>query len=157
MTILQNDKPMVDIYNESSINKDAYLYCIRLLTKRDYSHFKLSEKLKMKKFSEFEIEGVINILIEKNYLRENNYIEARVKGLINKNYSMALIQHKLKQEHITLSKTQISNFFRILDITEERQKELLTAKKLRLLNSDKFNEFQIRQKIDMYLKSKGHF
>ena len=66
----------------------AYMDAIKLLAKKDYSEYKLRKKLKEKLHDSESIDEAIQEVTEKKYLREDYYIEARIRGLMRKNYSI---------------------------------------------------------------------
>ena len=78
----------------------AYNYLIRLLSARDYSEYKLREKCRQKEFPPEDIDEAIQRVKDQNYLREDQYIEARIKGFMSKNCSPHYIQRKLKEEKL---------------------------------------------------------
>jgi len=114
-----------------SYTPDPFATSLRLLTRRDYSRYKLTQKLLEKDFSEEEIEETIERLLELNYLREDEYIRARTRAFIHKNYSPRYIQNKLKSEHLDVSEETIMSYYTELEITPDQQIEALIEKKLR--------------------------
>lgn len=144
--------------DEIKIKKiSAYDAAIKLLCRRDYSTYKLSQKLIEKNYSELEINEAVERLIEKRYLREDFYIEARIKAFIRKNYSARYIQQKLAQEHLDVPLIDINNLFDQLQITERSQIDKLVEKKLQFLDENTSAELKTRNKIQRFLVSKGHF
>jgi regulatory protein len=134
-------------------NKEAYSYIVKLLSSREYSEHKLREKLKTKKFPANEIDDAITEIKAKGYLREEVYTEGRVRGLMNKAYSVNYIRQKMAQEHLNVSEEEIQEIFNENDISEEEQIERLVRKKL----GTKTNlDFVQQGKILRYLISKGH-
>lgn len=127
--------------------KTCYQESIKLLAKRDYSVPKLTEKLKTKGFTLVEIEAVIQTLIEKRYLREDEYIRARVKAFIRKGYSKKHIELKLRQEGLNNTVEIINEQFNELGVSEKDQVERLIAKKR---ENDPL-------RLKRFLMSKGHF
>ncbi len=140
-------------------SKKAYNYLIRLLTRRDYSRYKLEQKLRERKFSNTAIQESIEEIIRLNYLREDNYIEARIKGFMHKNCSKSFIQSKLAEEFLNVELEKIEAVFNEYEITEEDQIERLIQKKLphQTPKSLSFEErMKIENKIMRYILSKGH-
>ena len=64
--------------------KRIYNYAIKLLTGRDYSEVKLKEKLRLKNFDKIVVEKVIAEIKERGFLREESYLEARIKAFMHK-------------------------------------------------------------------------
>lgn len=141
--------------NEASKTKklDAYLYAIKLLAKRDYSEFKLRKKLIEKSFSGDEIEKAMSEVIEKGYLREDYYAEARIKGFMYKGFSIEHIIQRLAKEHVDVDRETVEKIFSEYGISKESQIQQLIEKKLRTLNK---NNPKTRAKILRFLISKGY-
>lgn len=148
-----------DVYHKpkkASCPDRAYRYLIRLLAKRDYSEHKLTQKLKQKGYNKADIEVALTKVKDQNFLREDNYIESRVKGLLRKGYSPSLTLQKLRIENIDLDESTIIDMAHSNGIDLEQIKEELIAKKERSL-PDNIDEFKKRQKIAQFLASKGHY
>jgi regulatory protein len=134
-------------------SKTAYSYLIRILSSRDFSEYKLREKLRERNYEQSEIEDAISEIKAKNFLREDNYIEARIKAFMHKGYSPSYIQQKLYQEHISATIELIETIFDEYSITCESQIQRLAAKKIGPRDNLDFDD---QNKILRYLLSKGH-
>lgn len=138
--------------------KEAYNYCIFLLSKRDYSRYKIQQKLKSRKYTEENIEEVIQLLIDQNYLREEAYLRMRIKTLLYKRVSNYYIKQKLSEEKLTTTDEQIDSLRSENHISKEDSLEYLINKKLR--GKEMPNEFEAKQKLKnkvlRFLISKGH-
>ena len=135
------------------MSNKAYSYIVKLLSSRDYSEYKLREKLKEKKFPANEIDDALNEIKARGYLRENLYIEARIRSLMNKNYSPIYILLKLNQEHLDANLEQIVEIFNENRVSTQDQIELLIKKKMQR-NAE--YDYEEQNKIIRYLLSKGH-
>ncbi|EQC51687.1 hypothetical protein M901_2853, partial [Bacteriovorax sp. DB6_IX] len=71
---LKNDETL----DNEEMFKTGYLYAIKLLTKRDYSKYKLKLKILSKSVTKEIADEIIAYLVSKKFLNEDNYIEARV-------------------------------------------------------------------------------
>ena len=131
----------------------AYLYIVKLLSSRDYSEHKLREKLKEKQYPANDIDNALNEVKAKGYLKEELYVEARIKGFMHKGYSANYIRQKMGQEHLTVTNDDIKEIFEDNLISEEKQIERLARKKLR---SKTEIDFDLEGKILRFLISKGH-
>ncbi len=80
--------------------KSAFDYSVRLLSKRDYSKFKLKQKLSQRGYEELEIEDAIQSLEEKNFLREEEYMRIRVKTLPYNGHANQAISRRLEAEEL---------------------------------------------------------
>ena len=142
----------------SMISKTCYQYAINLLARRDYSAFKLRQKLKSREYSEEEIEETLTILIDKNYLREDEYLRLRIQGLLYKGYSNSYIRQKCQMENLSPSDADIDFYREELRLTSDGEIDRLIQKKLR--GSPLPQDYTERQKalnrIMNFLASKGH-
>ncbi len=139
--------------------KKAYLYAIKLLTKRDYSQPKLRQKMVEKRFDTEVIDKVIEELEAKNFIREENYVEARIKAFMHKRYSPHFIAQKLAQEDLNIDIEQIKAIFLDYQITTEQQVDELIKKKfpLAMAQSDDPELFQkFKRRTLQYIVGKGH-
>jgi len=137
-------------------NKKCYLLAIKMLAKKDYSRHKLSKKLIDRKFEKAIVNEVIDYLVEEKYLKEEYYIEARIKGFMYKNYSPDYIQQKLNQEFCYPEMEQITTIFREYNYDSEFQIKDLIRKKLNLMTVEKDNAQKSREKLIRFVLSKGH-
>jgi regulatory protein len=136
--------------------KTGYLYAIKLLTKRDYSKFKLKMKLASKSVNEDVADEIIEYLVDKKFLNEENYIEGRVKSLMLKGYSKEYIVEKLYSEQLQCSTQIIDGLFEEYKFSEEIQITHLLEKKLRGHSVKDLIDFNFRKKLLRYFVSKGH-
>lgn len=139
------------------MNKEAYNYSINLLSRRDYSRYKLSKKLKEKKFSNEEIEVVIEKLIEQNYLREDEYLRIRTRQLIEKGLSNQLILRTAQEERIEINTELIETLRAEYERSSDDIINELVQKKIRYKSFNGFEEkMKLKNKVLRYLLSKGH-
>ena len=131
----------------------AYSYLVKIISSRDYSEHKLREKLREKKFPPEDCESALSEIKARGYLREDAYTEARIKGFMNKGYSVSYVRQKLKQEHLTVTDEQIQEVFGEHRTSEEDQIERLAQKKMGTKSGLDFAE---QGKILRFLLSKGH-
>lgn len=138
-------------------NSKAYSYLIKLLSARDYSQHKLKEKLQTKvrekKFPADEAEAALKEVMEKGWVREEAYAEARVKGFMSKGYSPDYIRQKLAQEKMTVTDDSIGEIFTEHHVSVEEQIERLVRKKM---GSRTQFDYDDETRILRFLISKGH-
>jgi regulatory protein len=141
-----------------STPKQAYDYSIRLLTKRDYSIHKLTQKLILKHFEQEHINEVIDKLIEKKYIREDEYAHSRAKQLIEKGYANNYIIQKLEHEFLPVNSIDFELLREELGQSSKFQLEQLIEKKLRFksIPTDHDEKMKLKQKLTAYLGSKGY-
>jgi len=141
------------------MNTKLYQYAINLLSRQDYSEFKLRKKLQSRIESiESEIDEVLLKLKDLNYLREDNYKKNFIKKWLQKGESEHKIRFRGSQEGLNF---ESEDFRLILEETcgsSEESINQLIEKKLRLKNvPDNLQEkFKLREKILRFLLSKGH-
>lgn len=135
------------------MSKKAYQTLIRMLSIKDYSEYKLREKLRDRNFPANEIEDAINQVKEQNYLREDIYAETRAKAFMNKGYSTNYIRQKLNQEHVSVTNEFISEIYDEHKYSEEDQIRELVQKKLR---GKKIEDYNQEVKVIRFILSKGH-
>ena len=131
----------------------AYSYIVKLLSSRDYSEYKIREKLKEKMFLDNEINDALNEIKARGYMRENAYNEARIRSLMNRNHSPSYILQKLNQEHLDTNLEQILEVFTENQVSTLDQIELLIKKKM---HENRELDYEGQNKILRYLISKGH-
>jgi len=141
---------------EEDVSKKAFNYAIRLLSRRDYSKYKLLQKLKEKGFPKEIHEEIINKLIELKYLNEDEYKLARIKGFIRKGYSSDAIVFKLKQENCSASSTEILSIFQELETNDDLIATDIVQKKYRLEKDFSTNTKKLKNKVIRYALQRGH-
>lgn len=136
----------------------AYNYAIFLLSKRDYSIYKMSMKLRSRKYEKEEIQETIEKLIEQNYLREEEYRRSRIKILLLKRFSSSYIVSKLNQEHLVATHDEINTISEEQHIDKEESLQYLVESKIRGKNiPDEFNDkMKLKNRIMNFLASKGY-
>ncbi len=141
-------------------NTKTYQLAVKLLAKKSYSQFKLREKLFSHDCPEAETDAVIEYLINKRWLREDFYIEARVKGLMLKGYHPRYIQSKLAEEHVSIDQEYILTIFSDYDLSlDQLIRDLIEKKTRHLTDNDLDSEekrLKTRHKLIRYLMSKGY-
>jgi regulatory protein len=140
------------------MTKEAYNYAIFLLSRRDYSIYKMRMKLRSRKYDEDVIDEVVKKLIDQNYLRENEYKKIRIKTLLLKGFSNSYIIRKLNQEMLETDNDQINSIREDQNIDAQESIEYLVQKKLRGKSIPKTFEEKIKlqKKILTFLCSKGY-
>lgn len=133
----------------------SYKHAIKLLSKKDYSVHKMKTKLLDKSFDEFEVDETINELIEQNYLREEEYVRQRVRGLFYKNYSSSYIIQKLAQEYVYIDQDFIDKLKEEWGVDEDDLAANLIHKRTRNLSSEPEDLYKLKVKIRRKLESKG--
>ena len=136
----------------------AYTYALRLLAKRDYSRAKLQEKLLQRDFDRDEVDSALDELINRNYLREDYYAEARVKGFMHKGLSPSMIQNRLNEENCKVDLDFIEKIYGEYQLDPTDQIKQLLEKKLR---AKKFADmpkldYEAKQKVVAAVVRKGH-
>ena len=134
------------------MNQTAYQKSITLLAKKDYSHAKLTEKLLKFGFDELEVQETIQILVDKKFLNEDEYIRGKVIASLKRNYSNKYIIHKLEAESLSISTEIINQVRDEIKLSEYDQIKYLINKKMA---HKKIESQSLKMKISSYLNSKG--
>lgn len=144
--------------NKKSSYKKAFDYAIRILSLRDYSTYKMKQKLKEKGFSTEHSTEVIEKLLEYKYIRDEEYTQMRTKQLILKGYANSFILRKLQQEHLISDNELIESLRSEQGLESDSQLRSLIEKKLR--NKEIPKEFsakmKLKNKVTAFLASKGY-
>lgn len=102
----------------------AYQYSLKLLSRRDYSSFKLRKKLNEKKFEANQIEAALEALVDKKYINDQSYYERKARRLLKKNYSAESIWRECNREKAPLSLEHVKEIVGSEDGDEELKKEI---------------------------------
>lgn len=137
----------------------AYQYCIRLLSKRDYSEYKLTQKLKERDHTQEEISEVIQVLKEKNYLREAEYARLKIKSWLHRGYGKKVILLKAQNESLSISTQMIEQISLEQGISSQVQiQEIFQVKYAQKWQEELCHEERqkLKRKILSYFQRRGH-
>ena len=140
------------------MNKEAYSYSIKLLSKRDYSSFKLKQKLIARDYKESEITETINALRDKKFINDKNYALSRAKSFATKGLSNNFLIKKLEQAELYLDDEEVNTLRADYNLLEEDIiKDLINKKSKPQDEQTSYDEKQ-KQKLKLvnYLASKGY-
>ena len=135
------------------MNKELYLYSIRLLTRRDYSRHKLKEKLLIRSDDLIEIEDLLDLLEEKKYLQEKTYARQRIQYWLKAGNSINNIINKAKQEHLRISKDFIHEISEEIQVNPEQKLQEIFEKKF----AQKLQEASLEEKEKIKRRAFGYF
>jgi len=141
---------------ENELLKDCYNSALRHLARKDYSEYKLRQKLKDKGHEQEIVDDVINELLEKKYLREDLYKEARIKGLLRKGYAFNVVEYRMAQEMCLASIEEIQAVALEVGLHEERQLEDLVEKKVRIDYDFVSDKAKLKDRVLRYACQRGH-
>lgn len=134
------------------MNQDCYKKAIRLLTQRDYSRPKLRKKLVEAGFEYADANEAVEEVYKLGYLKEDWYIEARIKAFMRKGYSQSHIKQRLANEELNVTFELIDAIFNDNGHDESGQMlDLLSKKGQRYLGSWPEMTFDERQKVKVKL------
>lgn len=139
------------------MNKECYKASLRLLSKQDFSKFKLRQKLQ-KKFTYEDVEEVILELEKQRFLNENEFTKGRVRHLIKRRKSPIYILHKAKTEGLEVNMTLINELQNELGLKSDQVIEQIILKKLRMIKKPIWDQgiFKVKEKLYSYLMSQGY-
>lgn len=141
---------------ENNTTPPAVKYLVRLLSKRDYSEHKLRQKLREKEYDKEEADFAIAYVVEKNWLREENYTKARIQAFLRKGLSQQHIVQKLKLEKITITSDDIDIVAKDISLDSDTQINGLLQKKFGKFTLSELKDQKQRAKMIRFLMSKGH-
>lgn len=128
-----------------------------LLSKKEYSEFKLRQKLLSAKnidIDSAQLDQVISWLKAQGYLSDQRYKELRVRGLLRKGKSHRDIQWKCQEENITVSNEEISAVQDDLQISDKERLWPHIDKKIRTLGKE-LSDWDCFIKVKQSLIQKG--
>lgn len=111
--------------------KKHYEYCCYILSKREYSVFKIRSKLKQRGLLDAEINQIIEELQSKSFLSDERFAKAKIRSLIRRGESNKSIRFKLSHEMISVENDDIDFEREELECDEHRSLVELALKKIR--------------------------
>lgn len=140
-----------EIYNELE-DTATFKHAIKILARKDYSRSKLVQKLKDRECPKDEIDPVIDLLIEKQWFKEELYTEGRVKYFVRKGYHPKTIKTRLAEESVY---TDIEFIFAVMNeqkVTIEDQVRDLIIKRLPVGDMPE----RLPDRVMRYIVNRGH-
>lgn len=137
----------------------AYGRAIKLLSKQDYSEFKIKTKLQSLGLDTEQIDIAIDKIKQENFLNDERYQKNLVKKLIHKGYSPIFIQERLKHDGIFISEGEILSFFEEEMIKPRDQIKMLIEKKLTKTSipfKSEPDKNKMLKKLLNFILAKGH-
>lgn len=136
----------------------AYQYALYLLSGQDYSAYKIRQKMKLKGYEAEEIDQTVEKLIEKNYLREEEYKRMLAKRWISKGYSDSMIKRRGGQEDLAFETSDLAALRDESGTSTNDVISKLVAKKMRgqTVPTDRNAKQKLREKVSRFLLSKGY-
>lgn len=146
--------------------KKGVAYACRLLAVREYSINAITLKLKIKDYSQQEIDLIILYLVENNWLCERRYCESLIRSRSNKGQGLSRIKYELSQNLIP--ERLVKEVLALLAIGWQQVCDVVTEKKIttgsfersmkdrhkleRFLIYRGFSRSEARSSIEQYLK-----
>ena len=143
----------------SKTKKTAYIKCLDLLARQDYSKEKLTNKLIQTGYEIEEISEAIKKLEERKLINEHEYGKRKIQALALKGKHPSLIQIELEKENIFIEQSEIQDLVKEEGLDAHQQIIKLIEKKSRMKNISQLDSdtlFKFKQKILRYVLSKGH-
>jgi regulatory protein len=135
-------------------------YFLFLLSKQDYSIFKLQQKAQQKQYPSEVIQQVIQEFLDKGYIRETIYAKSKTLAWYKKGISVSMIQRKLSMEKVFISAEEIKNWLCENQCQDDAEMtQTLVAKKMKNIDFSSLSteeRLKIKDKALRYLVSKGH-
>lgn len=171
MTKLSGPQKLIDVLKaEESVQEEVkpefktekkksspYQYALYLLSGQDYSEYKIRQKMRTKNFEQVEIDEAIEKLIEKKYLREEEYKRVLVKRLMRKGKADGLIKRQIEQEKLNIDSAELEELREETGTPKEEMLAQLVEKKMRGKSwpTDRAELQKLQQKIYRYILSRG--
>jgi regulatory protein len=134
----------------------AYSYLLKILSIKDYSLIEVQEKLNLKGFDTEEIEQAINLGLEKKFINDERMAENLVICYLSKK-GQGWVKNKLKSRKISNETIQ-----KVMSTYQEDQLSDIFINNLKKTLGIKYKiadwkvlDMKVKQKIYMYLSSKG--
>lgn len=143
------------------MNKDCYQKAVRLLTKKEYSRPKLEEKLITSGFTSDDSQLVVSKLHSLGLLKEDWYIETKIKNMMRKGYSKLHIQQRLSYESLEVELETINTVFDQYNQDESSTIQSILDKKAQRFHSnwdrlEHDEQLKIKAKLIRALTAKGY-
>ncbi len=141
--------------------KDCYSSSLKLLVRRDYSTYKITQKLLEKGYPHDEVEKTLEKLKSQNYLNDQNYLEGRVRHYARNKKGPHYILQKCEEERLSVTEEFIYQTYKELGLTIPQMIREHIAKKLLFHNIqiqelDREKRFKLYSKLSRHLLSKGY-
>ena len=138
--------------------KRCYNDAIKLISRRDYSSYKITQKLLSKNYDQSTIDETIDKLVDQNYLREEEYKRIRIKILLTKGHSNSYIKQKCDQEKLKVADEDIQVIKDLYEFNDQKMIEELILKKTRYVDIPLGHEQKqkLKNKVCRFLISKGY-
>tara|TARA_R110000868_G_scaffold97619_16_gene268668 strand:- start:13218 stop:13697 length:480 start_codon:yes stop_codon:yes gene_type:complete len=142
------------------MNNECYQRALRLLTQREYSRPKLVNKLSQVGFDREDATLVCQHLFEKGFLKEQWYIESKIKHFMRKGHAPKSIQSRLAAEELNVEICIIEDVFKEYGSSKEDQLEHLLEKKAASIRNswheyDSDQRYKVKMKLARSLVAKG--
>jgi SOS response regulatory protein OraA/RecX len=137
----------------------AYSRAIKLLSKQDYSEFKIRTKLQALGLEEDQVDLAIEKVKKENFLNDERLKKNLVKKLIQKGYSPSFIRQKLECDGLFVKDDQILTIYGEEMITPKDQIKMLAEKKFNkssIPNNSEVERQKVIRKVLTFILAKGH-
>lgn len=135
--------------------KECYSTSIKLLTRRDYSSFKLSQKLEEKGFEPDDIELTLEKLRGQKYLNDQTYLEGLVRHYARNKKGPEYIIPKCEAEGLAITEELIHETYETLGLEIDEMIKEHIQKKLRFDNT-KFKDLSSEERFKQYSRLSRH-
>jgi len=133
----------------------CYTKAVDYLSRRDHSRKELMTKLLRHDFEKEDINNVLDLLQEKNYINEEEYLRVAVRSYGNRNYSPRKILEKLRTNGINVEQSEIQSIFEREGIDSNEAIDSNVRKIFRSLSHKEISDYEIDTKVTSRLFAKG--
>lgn len=130
-----------------NLSKKCLSYCYRLLSMRDYSEFKLREKLREKGYPQEIVSVTIAEMKNFGFIKEDYYRQSKIKMRLKQGKAARFIREELKQEKISVTEEHLEEALLDLNLSQESILNDLLLKKTRNIDLATL-DFESKQKLE---------
>lgn len=137
----------------------AYGRAIKLLSKQDYSEFKIKTKLQALGLDGDQIDLAIDKIKQEKFLDDERYKKNLIRKLIHQSYSSSFIQKRLEHDGIYIAEEDINLIFEDEKIESKDQIKKLMKKKLPTIQipfKSEIEKQKTKKKLLNFILAKGH-
>lgn len=135
------------IFFMDDLAKKCLSYCLRILSMRGYSEFRLREKLREKGYPTQIATDTIEEMKRFGYIKEDFYRQSKIKMRLRQGKAARFIRQELQQEKIVVSENHIEEALYELNDSEDNILTELLLKKTRNIELADL-DYEQRQKLE---------
>lgn len=157
---LCKDMELEEDYIEDVLRKEEYKkaenYAIYLISQREYTEKKLRDKILSKGYNDDQCDKIVSKFAKYGYINDESYAERFIRSK-QKTSNQGKYKIKASLYEKGVDRDIISKYMEEFDEDLELQKATkLVKKKIDSLKNKKLDKYKLKQKVTLYLSSKGY-